>query len=305
MKRKSSGFTLIELLVVISIIALLVSILMPALNKAKQQATASVCLANSRSLTQAYLMYSDDNDGRIVGGYVARQTLDSPRSYDNQWVFSPRVNDDDWYDNIGLRDGVSPSPVLDDRLTGIKAGRLFKYIKNTDVYHCPGDKRLTNPKVANAGLDNMIYRSYSIPDCLAGHEKHKDGNSWYSYLQKVITTFSQIKTPSEKYVFVEVNFPGSQTMPFNHGGFSFDPWSNTYWWDPPAPFHNRGGIFGFLDGHSEMYKWRDKSTITHTESGLGSGNVQFDPDGDHTNLDVDYMVQGWPENRTGKYNYSF
>ncbi|GAJ23796.1 unnamed protein product, partial [marine sediment metagenome] len=52
------GFTLVELLVVIAIIALLMAILMPALNRAKEQGKRAVCLSNLRQLTLAWIMYA-------------------------------------------------------------------------------------------------------------------------------------------------------------------------------------------------------------------------------------------------------
>lgn len=58
-----SGFTLVELLVVIGIIALLVSILLPALNKAREAATMTACLSNIRQLSLAVIMYANDHGG--------------------------------------------------------------------------------------------------------------------------------------------------------------------------------------------------------------------------------------------------
>jgi len=65
-----TGFTLIELLVVIAIIAILMAILIPALNRAREQGKRAVCLNNVRSLTTAWVMYCDDFDGKLPKGYA-------------------------------------------------------------------------------------------------------------------------------------------------------------------------------------------------------------------------------------------
>lgn len=64
--RKQTGFTLIELLVVVSIVALLVAILLPALKAARATAQSAVCLSNERQHGLAVAMYANDNDGWIM-----------------------------------------------------------------------------------------------------------------------------------------------------------------------------------------------------------------------------------------------
>jgi len=66
MRRKRPGFTLIELLVVISIIALLLGILTPALGKARQKARSTSCLSRMRQIGMASVMYVQDNNGQFA-----------------------------------------------------------------------------------------------------------------------------------------------------------------------------------------------------------------------------------------------
>ena len=67
--NQKNGFTLIELLVVVAIIALLVSILLPALGRARDQARTILCASMHKQLVLAWTNYADDHDGRIMPSF--------------------------------------------------------------------------------------------------------------------------------------------------------------------------------------------------------------------------------------------
>src|SRR5262245_63305020 len=86
----SSAFTIIELLLVIAIIAVLVSLLMPAISKARMHAVDLQCRNQIRQLMLAWHLYADDNDGRValnvlnlvgswVGGFIGFELGDDVR----------------------------------------------------------------------------------------------------------------------------------------------------------------------------------------------------------------------------------
>ena len=110
--EKQRGFTLIELLVVIAIIALLMAILIPALHRAREQGRRVACLNNLKQLTLAWIMYADDNDGKICAANIGHS--------DYGWVAPMDVSDS-----------------IEKQIEAMKAGMLYKYCSNLKAYKCP------------------------------------------------------------------------------------------------------------------------------------------------------------------------
>lgn len=279
------GFTLIELLVVIAIIAILLSVLIPGLQAAKEYASAAVCLSNQKSLVAAYLLYSEENSGLLVCGDVGDHYDDGGDPYDNkeyQWVRQPV----DPVTNVY-------STKQEAREEGIRRGKLFTYTQNTDIYHCPGDKtfkKYTEPFNA--------YRSYSV-NALLNAEDDSKRTVTVSGVTKTLNPairMSDIVSPGNKFVFIEESIEykdNGHQDPQPYGMGAFIMWSGIEtWWDWPAYFHNDSGTLGFADGHAERRRWEDKRTVNLTREGP-NGEAEHQPG----NEDHLWLMRGYVPGR--------
>lgn len=132
-RPRHSGFTLIELLVVVAIIALLVSILLPSLGRAKAITRQAVCATAIRQLALANLGYAAENDGRFV---LAAEDILVGNGGRKRWH------------GERLSPGVSADPA--ENVFDPLKGPLVGYLSTGEVKECPSFSEYTQDGAANA-----------------------------------------------------------------------------------------------------------------------------------------------------------
>ncbi len=167
-ETRRAGFTLIELLVVISIIALLVGILLPALGAARKSAQKAVCLGHQRSIGQGMAIYASNNSDWLAGPYSSGMTPQGGGIAPRDGATNP-VQNMDWI-SPSLGDSLGLPIDREDRILAIA----------NDELRCPSNDEITTGGFAG----EQSYQSYSAT--LGFHSLNDADNGYVPNLKSEI-----------------------------------------------------------------------------------------------------------------------
>jgi prepilin-type N-terminal cleavage/methylation domain-containing protein/prepilin-type processing-associated H-X9-DG protein len=208
------GFTLVELLVVIGIIAVLVGLLLPSLNRARESARRTQCLSNLRQISMAFFMYTNENKG----WFPAPAVFGSSVGWNGNGAIPPNTQmsptwvgwSEDW---IVWRNKQPDDPL---------EGSIIKYMNNPDpsVMRCPSDDP-TSRTLQNAGAGGPYVYSYAMNSYLSWgavyHPLAAPNNNtpdrttntmgWNNFRFKddVAWKVNQVKNSSDKIIIYEMD----------------------------------------------------------------------------------------------------
>jgi prepilin-type N-terminal cleavage/methylation domain-containing protein/prepilin-type processing-associated H-X9-DG protein len=278
------GFTLIELLVVIAIIAILASMLLPALARAKSQAQGMKCLSNMKQLITGAILYADDSGGLWFPNQPQQDPGTMPQV---DWVTAEM----DWGSATINGGYVATNWLLEITQPGSPLAQtsgyysLFTpYLKSPFLYKCPADPSMVQgagPRTRSYSANQAVGTCWSAK--ATGWNTGNNGpvtGQWLSGSiddnQKYGFTYQKSSQmlhppPSKLFVFVDEH-PDS----INDGQLAVQIANPIFgdFIDTPGNLHNRATAFSFADGHAQMHHWQGKimGGALFVQGSLGAGD---------------------------------
>lgn len=271
----SLGFTLIELLVVVAVIAILASLLLPAMGRAKQKAEGIQCMNNHHQLTLAWMVYVHDNSDNVLASSESI-VLDSSGKIITgipTWMSGDLDFDPSNHSNWDIHQDIQQSP-------------LWPYFgKATSLLKCLSDRSTVIPSDGPyAGRQVPRVRSLSMSYWFGGFGGFSINDPGLpGLLSPPWRIYKRIPDLQDPGPSMTALFWDQREDSINTGNFAIDmlgfpdhPERTEWNADLPGSYHGQAGGLSFADGHSEIRRWKDARTMPPI---IRSGSITGIPGG--------------------------
>jgi prepilin-type processing-associated H-X9-DG protein len=250
------GWTLVEIFVVVFVLSVLMALLLPCLNAAREQGRRAVCQGRIRQMYYGWHQYADDYGGRLVWCLTWKPQL----------YLTPPKESTPWLLGRAMPSTSLEAITRQEWCQMLSQGALWPYIRDVEMYGCPACPSQLRIDVDPSGLMNAtkapVRLSYSIAASM-GADGPMDDTAGLPPAQPrgigqtrlYIDSFQQMTSP-----------PAGARMVFICDGDLRKAYAVFYdeprWHSPPPVYHRDGTTLAFADGHCEYWKWTAPATLS-------------------------------------------